>query len=444
MAIDVVLPMAGITAEQGMIVEWLKAEGDSVEKGEIIFVAEFEKATFEVESPASGILAKILVSIDEEIPVKSPVAIITEPGEELPSDYKVSTPETVETALSAAEPLEKTDTETVTTPDIIKAVPAARIKAKEEILDLAVVTGTGPGGVILLKDVETALTGKPVEPMVMASTLARSMAEKESVPLDQVQGTGVRDRIMKKDVQAFMEKASSVGPGLGDIIPMSRVRKVVARRMSESAFTAPHIYFFTDICLDPLLDFRKAILPDFEKHFNLRPSVNDFLIKAVALNILDFPMLNAQLKGEEIHIMSQINIGLAVAVTEGLIVPAIARADVSGLVNIVRQRVDLVEKARQGKLSLEEMERGTFTISSLAGYDITHFTAILNPPQSGILSVGKTDEKLVMKNGEVVVTRVAQMGLSVDHRIIDGAQAADFLQNLKWKLERPSFTFINI
>jgi len=444
MAIEVVLPMAGITAERGMIVEWLKAEGDSVEKGEIIFVAEFEKATFEVESPASGILAKILVPIDEEIPVKSLVAVIIKPGEELPSDYKACAPETVETALPLDEPLKKTDVDTVATPDIIKAVPAARFKAGEEKLDLAIVTGTGPGGVVLLKDVEAALAGKPQEPRVMASSLARNMAEKEAVPLDQVQGTGVRDRIMKKDIQAFMEKASSVGPGLGDIIPMSRVRKIVARRMSESAFTAPHIYFFTNVCLDPLLDFRKATLPDFEKHFNLRPSVNDFLIKAVALNILDFPMLNAQLKGEEIHIMPQVNIGLAVAVTEGLIVPAIALADVSGLVNIVRQRVDLVEKARQGKLSLEEMERGTFTISSLAGYDITHFTAILNPPQSGILSVGKTDEKLVMKNGEVVVTSVAQMGLSVDHRIIDGAEAADFLQNLKWKLERPSFTFLNI
>ena len=174
----------------------------------------------------------------------------------------------------------------------------------------------------------------------------------------------------------------------------------------------------------------------------MRPSINDFLIKAVALNILDFPMLNAQVKGEEIRIMPEVNVGLAVAVAEGLIVPAIARADRAGLVDIVRQRADLVERARKGRLTLAEMERGTFTVSSLATYDITHFTAILNPPQSGILSVGKLDEKLVMVDGQVRVKRITTFGLSVDHRIIDGAVAADFLQNLKWKIEKPAFTFL--
>jgi pyruvate dehydrogenase E2 component (dihydrolipoamide acetyltransferase) len=223
---------------------------------------------------------------------------------------------------------------------------------------------------------------------------------------------------------------------------MSGVRRVIARKMSESAFTAPHIYFFTDLWMDPLLEFREKVAADFERDFALRPSVNDFLIKAVALNILDFPMLNGQVKGEEIHILPEINVGLAVAVEEGLVVPAIAGADRVGLVEIVRQRVDLVERARKGRLSLPEMERGTFTVSSLAQFDITHFTAILNPPQSGILSVGKTDEKLVLVDGQVRVKRVATLGLSVDHRIIDGAVAAGFLQNLKRKLERPAYTFL--
>ncbi len=193
-----------------------------------------------------------------------------------------------------------------------------------------------------------------------------------------------------------------------------------------------------------LLRLRKEILPDFEKRFGLRPSVNDFLIKAVALNILDFPILNAQIQGEDIRIMPEINVGLAVAVDEGLVVPAIAGTAKAGLVDIVRQRQDLVQRARDGKMTLQEMQRGTFTISSLAMYDITHFTAILNPPQSGILSVGKTDEKLFMRDGQVEVKLVASMGLSVDHRIIDGAVAADFLQNLKWKLERPWFTFLDL
>ena len=153
-------------------------------------------------------------------------------------------------------------------------------------------------------------------------------------------------------------------------------------------------------------------------------------------------MLNGQVKGDEIHIMPEINVGLAVAVREGLIVPALSQVDRAGLVEIARQREDLIARARKGRLSLAEMERGTFTVSSLAQYDITHFTAILNPPQSGILSVGKTDEKLFLVDGQVKQKRVAVLGLSVDHRIIDGAVAADFLQNLKWKLERPELTFL--
>ncbi len=258
-----------------------------------------------------------------------------------------------------------------------------------------------------------------------------------------MEGSGVRGRIMRADVAARVERpGGAAGREFGSKIPMSTVRKVIARRMSESAFTAPHIYFFTEVWMDPLLEFRAKIVAEFEKHFAMRPSVNDFLIKAVALNIVDFPMLNAQIKGEEIHIMPEINIGLAVAVDEGLIVPAIAQADRAGLVEIIRQRTDLVARARKGRLTLAEMERGTFTISSLAQYDITHFTAILNPPQSGILSVGKTDEKLVLVDGQVKVKRITMLGLSVDHRIIDGAVAADFLQNLKGKLETPAFHFL--
>ncbi|MBU2499212.1 MAG: 2-oxo acid dehydrogenase subunit E2, partial [Proteobacteria bacterium] len=166
--------------------------------------------------------------------------------------------------------------------------------------------------------------------------------------------------------------------------------------------------------------------------------------KVVALNLLDFPILNAMIKGEEVHILPEVNVCLAVALPDGLIVPAIAHADRVGLGEIARQRQDLVQRAQAGKLTREELERGTFTISSLAQYDINYFTAILNPPQSGILSVGKTREELAMVDGEVRVKKVATFGLAVDHRIIDGAVAADFLQNLKWKLEQPLFTFLEL
>lgn len=447
MAVEVVLPMLGITVERGKILEWVKREGDPVRKGEILFIVEVEKATTEVESPASGVLAKILLPVGVEVPILSLVAIITEPGEALPAEYRETAP--VAAAVGPAESeasaprAREAEQPAATTgaPGVVRAMPAARKRAAVRGIDLKALRGSGPEGVILVRDVEAA--APPGDGMPRISTLARKLAERESVPLEKVQGTGVRGRVMRADVSAYVERAAAPGAaGLGAIIPMSTVRRVIARRMSESAYTAPHIHFFAEVWMDPLLELRARITPDFEKHFALRPSINDFLIKAVALNILDFPLLNAQIKGDEIHIMPEIHVGLAVAREEGLIVPAIAHADRLGLVEIGRQREDLVERARTGRLTLEEMERGTFTISSLAQYEITHFTAILNPPQSGILSVGKTDEKLVLVDGQVKVKKVAMMGLSADHRIIDGTVAADFLQNLKRKLENPHFTFL--
>ncbi len=451
MTTEVVMPALGLTVEKGIIIKWLKQEGETVEKGEPLFEVEADKVATEVESPATGILARILVPIGIEVPILTVVAVITEPGEEVSADYKTPFPEGaavaaevgVETSSVSRPPTKPTQPASAVRAGKIKAMPAARHLAGEEGLDLETVTGSGPEGVVLLRDVEAALKGG-VRLVVKASTLARRLAKKKSVPLEQVEGSGIRARIMRADVTTYLEKTGEVRHEFGATIPMSKIREVISRRMSESAFTAPHIYFFTEVWLDPLLKFRKELIPDFEKHFDLHPSINDFLIKAVALNIIDFPILNAQLKRDVIQIMPEINIGLAVAMPEGLIVPAIPQADRLGIVKIARKRADLVSRAREGKLTLEEMERGTFTVSSLAQYDITHFTAILNPPQSGILSIGKTDEKLVMVDSQVEVKRISRFGLSVDHRIIDGAIAADFLQNLKWKLERPSFTFLTL
>lgn len=447
MATEVVIPMLGVTVEKGKIVEWLKNEGDSVERGESIFIVEADKVTTEVESPAGGILAKILIEAGREVPVLTVVGLITAPGEEIPADYEIAVAaEPQKPAMAAAEaPI---PSGRMTVPAAAKVpvkpagplaiMPSARKLALERGIDFVAIDPTGPDGVILLRDVEAAAAA----PAGRVSTLAHRLAAKEGIDLAGIAGSGVRGRIMRTDVQSAMAEAKR--PALGKVIPMESMRQVIARRMSQSAFTAPHIYFFSDIQMDPLLDFRREIVTEFENQFGLRPSVNDLLIKAVALNILDFPLLNASVKDQEIHIASEVNVCLAVALEDGLIVPAIANADVAGLVDIVRQRQDLVARARSGKLTIEELERGTFTISSLAQYDITYFTAILNPPQSGILSIGKTREELYLNTeGTVAKRKMATFGLSVDHRIIDGTLAADFLQNLKWKLERPAFTFLH-
>jgi pyruvate dehydrogenase E2 component (dihydrolipoamide acetyltransferase) len=443
-ATEVVIPMLGVTIETGIIVEWLKNEGDPVAKGESLFVVEADKVVTEVESPASGLLAKILLPVGQKVPVLTVVAVITEPGEAVPARYLEGVP-----AAVAAEPapLPAADVSVAppavspalpAAPGPVRAVPAARAIAREKGLDLDAIKGSGPEGVILHKDVAAAAAA----PRVAVSRLARQAAQEAGLPPVAVPGTGVRGRVMRSDVTRAAAKAAA--PRLGKIIPMDRMRRIIARRMAESAFTAPHIYFFTDVGMDALAAFRAQILPEFETRLGLRPSVNDFLIKAAALAIRDYPMLNSTVRGEEIHILPEINVCLAVALPDGLITPAVANADQCGLAEIARQRTELVQRARAGALSVAELERGTFTISSLAQYDITHFTAILNPPQSAILSVGKTRDHLYLEDGQVRSARVATLGLSVDHRIIDGTLAAEFLQALKAYLEKPAFTFMHI
>jgi pyruvate dehydrogenase E2 component (dihydrolipoamide acetyltransferase) len=320
--------------------------------------------------------------------------------------------------------------------------------AKKQGIDLSLIKGSGPKAIILPKDIEGFKRTQGVMETTLSrrkrlvSSLARKLAEKRGISLERIKGTGTRGRIMLGDIRKILENAAIPPNGkgtLGQTMPMSQMRKVIAKRMSQSAFTAPHIYFFTDVEMDTLDKFRNEVLPDFEKNFRIRISINDFFIKAVALTLREFPILNAVLKDEEICIMPEINIGLAVAMEEGLIVPAIPRADQLGVGEIAQIRADLVERARTRKLKLEEIERGTFTISSLAQFDITFFTAILNPPQSGILSIGKATDHLALRQGKVISKKIARFGLSVDHRIIDGVLAAKFLQSLKNRLERPAF-----
>ncbi len=448
MATEVVIPILGITVETGVIVEWLKNEGDPIEKGESLFVVEMDKVTTEVESPATGILSRILLPVGQKVSVLTVVAVITEPGEKLPVEYESASDEVTAVEQAEEEPYDgraesaadlavRRVSALASSDEPVRIIPMARKLAMEKGIDIGNITATGPDCVILLRDVETAL----LKTAPKASTMAKRYAENKGISLKGLKGSGVRGRIMRYDIQQTLRDAKT--PALGKIIPMDSMRRTIARRMSESAFTAPHSYFFCDVHLDPLLNFRKELLTEFEEQFDSRPSINDFLIKAVALNIVYFPILNATIRDQEIHIQPNINIGLAVALPDGLIVPSIVNADKVGLAEITLQRLDLVKRAILSNLTLDELERGTFTISSLAQYDITHFTAILNPPQSGILTVGKAKDELYMEEGEVKVRKIITLGLSVDHRVIDGVVAADFLQNLKRKMEKPAFTFLH-
>jgi len=459
MAVEVVLPALGLTVEKGKILKWLKQEGETVAKGDSLYEVEADKVTTEVESPASGVLKKILIPEGVEVPILTVVAVITDEREKLPEKYlamETGKPGKVEAAELPQ--IQESSVLVTSGPAEIKAPPAARKLAKEKGIDLLSIRGSGPGGTVLVKDVESFLAREGrVGTRILATPTARKLADREGIPLASVRGTGVSGRIMKADVMEAKSASPSFSPKpkvsetraapvskyrLGQSIPMNSIRKVIAKRMAQSKFTAPHIYFFNDVDMEKLLTLREEILAEFEETEGIRISINDFLIKAVALTLREYPLVNSMVSGEEIRIFPEINVGLAVAMEDGLIVPAIPKADQLSLGEIARYRADLVDRARHAKLTIEEMERGTFTISSLAQFDITFFTAILNPPQSGILTVGKVEERPVIRDGKMVVRRMMKEGLSVDHRIIDGAVAAQFLQDLKKRLENPYTTFL--
>jgi pyruvate dehydrogenase E2 component (dihydrolipoamide acetyltransferase) len=443
MATEVIIPALGVVVETVKILKWLKSEGDRVKEGEALLEIESEKVTTEISSPASGIVGCILYPEGSEVPITKVAAVIVAEGEAVPESYRRRAEEAPPPSVTMASPFVAPG-ETREKP--LKAAPAAKKLAEKEGVDLSLVRPTGPHGTIMKKDVEAYLASAVSQkPPQRVSTLARKEAERLGVSVEGIQGTGTRGRVMRADVLRAAERPKAISEEedlFGKVIPMEKIRRVIARRMSESAFTAPHIYLFADLNMEKVLIVREIILEDFERQFKIRPSINDFLIKAVALTLREYPLLNATLKGDEIHVYPEINVGLAVALDDGLIVPAIPRADELGLGTIAQMRVDLVERAKKGKLNIEEVQRGTFTVSSLANFDISFFTAILNPPQSGILSVGSTQDQLYLDNGQVKARKVATCGLSVDHRIVDGAVGAAFLQGLKKKLENPSYAFL--
>ncbi len=444
MATEVIIPAFGVVVEKVKILTWLKSEGDRVEKGEPLLEVESDKVSTEIVSPASGILGRMLYAEGTEVTITHVVALILAEGEAIPASYREQAAESV----SAKVPVPPSTPPVQEIRQPVKAVPAARRLAEEKGIDLSLVASTGPHGTIMKKDVEDYMVSEASrKEHQKTSSVARKVAEEFQVSLKDVHGAGVGGRVMKADVLRAAEQSGVLGkqPAYTEqVFSMSKMRQVIARRLSESAFTAPHISLFTDVNMEAVIHLRESLMEEFGKRFNVRLSINDFMIKAAALAIREHPWFNARLKGDEILILPEINIGIAVGLVEGLIVPALPQPDKLSLDAIAKLRTDLVDRARKGKLTLAEIERGTFTLSSLSNFDVTFFTAIINPPQSGILSVGKIQDQLFLENGVVKVKKVATFGLSVDHRIIDGAVAARFLQTFKKRVENPVFCFLDL
>lgn len=381
MAVYIVMPKLGLTMQEGTLTKWLKKVGDKVTKGEGVAEVTTEKITNVVESPADGILGKILVSEGDVVPVSTPIGIILAEGEKLP--------------VEDATEIDTTGT-TKSQERFVKATPLARKIAKENNVDLSLIAGTGPGGRITEKDVRKYIENK-------------INVKKES------------PAVVEEDTDSVKR------------IPMDNMRRVIAERMKNSWNNAPHVTENIKVDVTELVKFREEL----NKFANEKFTYTDLIAKACVLAIKRNPVINWSIEGDYIIQHEMINLGIAVALENGLIVPVIKDAGSKSLTEISKMIKDLSSRARENRLSPEEIKGGTFTITNLGMYGIDSFTPIINPPESAILGVNRIYKEPAVVGDSICIRQVMMLSLSFDHRLIDGATAAKFLMDLKRILENP-------
>ena len=413
------MPKMSDTMTEGVVVKWHKKEGDKVKTGELLAEIETDKATMEFESYYDGVLLKIGVKEKEAALVDAILAVIGKEGE----DYKSQ--------------LEAEEKKSVATPTDVKKELAAE-KPVEAPLVAAKVAETKPAPV---KIEEPVLVSSDANGRLKASPLAKKLAGEKGIDLSMLKGTGEHGRIVKRDIDWFKPSGfvSSGGRNLQNAkesfeeIPVSQMRKTIARRLSESKFTAPHFYLTMDIDMDECVKARESI----NAVAPAKISFNDLVIKAVAASLLQHPAVNSSWLGDRIRINHHIHIGVAVAVEEGLLVPVVRFADQKTLSQINGEVKTFAQKAKDKKLQPQDWEGNTFTISNLGMFNIEEFTAIINTPDACILAVSAIKQIPVVKNGIVQAGQVMKVTLSCDHRVVDGVTGAKFLNTLKGFLENP-------
>jgi pyruvate dehydrogenase E2 component (dihydrolipoamide acetyltransferase) len=402
MATVVAMPKLGFDMAEGLLVRWVKREGEPIEKGEVLAEIETDKATVEVEASSGGVLRSLVVAEKTSVPVGAPIAVIGTADEPIDLQALLGGAATSEASVVPA-----------TVPDASAATPPATVPA------------AGDQG------------------LVKASPLARRLAAERGMPLAGIRGSGPGGRITKRDVEAAAATSrptvtsgrSAIPPIKAERIALTKLRGAIGRRMQASKQQAPHFYLTSDLDAGPLMDLRtelNALLPEAGKL-----SVNDFLIKAAALALGEVPALNASLEGDSILRHGEIHIGVAVATESGLLTVVARQADrrpISELAEDVRR---IVARAREGRVRPEDIEGATFTISNLGMFEIEHFAAIINPPEAAILAVGAVRQVPIVRDGAIVPGRRMKVTLSADHRVTDGAEAARFLQALRLRIEHP-------
>ena len=411
MATPLPMPKLGLTMEEGTILKWRKDEGEAVEKGEIILDIQTDKVEYEVESPDGGLLLKTLAGEGDVVPCGTDIAVIGEAGEDIKDFGDAPEKASAETEPSATDvpsipPATPAPTPAPAAPVAaqpaptgrIFASPAARRVARELGIDYRALKGSGPGGRIVQADVRAAAaSGLPAAPVAAAS-----------------------------------------GPAaVAGSTPLAGMRKIIADRMLSSWSQVPRITMQAEVDLTNLLAVREASRQAWENDLGVKVSINDLILFYTARAVRRCPAVNVRLGDNALEQMQDVNIGVAVAVEQGLMVPVIRGADQKSIDAISRESRALAEAARAGALGLDALEGGTFTVSNLGAYGVDHFSAIINHPESAILSVGAARERAVVRNGEVVARTTAFVGINADHRLVDGAPAAEFLSTLKEMLEHP-------
>jgi pyruvate dehydrogenase E2 component (dihydrolipoamide acetyltransferase) len=412
MAEVITMPKLGFDMAEGLLIRWVKAEDEEVKKGEVLAEIETDKATVEVEAIISGIVRKHIIDEGTAAPVGAPIAVIGTADEEIDLEAILG-------EVSEREPVSETQ-EPTPEPAPMEAEPIA---AESEIA----LEGRLPDG-------------------VRASPVARRLATERGIDLSRIPGTGPSGRIVKRDVETFMqeppiplvETPRFVPPSERretERIPVSKLRGIIGRRMTAAKQQLPHFYVTTDVDAVRMMTLRNelnAMLPEGEKI-----SVNDFIVKAAALALREFPNLNASLAGEEIIHHGEINIGVAVAVEDGLLTIVVRDADLKPLRLISNDVRQMVARAREGRVRPEDIEGSTFTVSNMGMFDVDHFIAIINPPEAAILAIGSVQEVPVVHEGKVVPGQKIKCTISADHRVTDGVEAAKWLQLFKGYIERP-------
>jgi pyruvate dehydrogenase E2 component (dihydrolipoamide acetyltransferase) len=429
MPIEILMPALSPTMTEGTVAKWLKKEGDEVHSGDVLAEIETDKATMEFEAVDDGRLGKILVPEGAQgVKVNQPIAVLLAEGEDAAAIEKApeapSKPAAPAPQPAAAQPgplAQVAPRRAIGGNGRIFASPLARRMAQQAGLDLAVINGSGPQGRIIKADIEAALSAAQTQPIAAPS--------RPSAPPPLPTAAPIPSPALSK------EKVAALAGNLPyREVPLTAMRRVIARRLTESKQTIPHFYLTVDCEIDELLRFRSELNAKSDAY---RISVNDFVIRAAALALRQVPAANASWSDEAILRWETVDIAVAVALEDGLITPIVKNADRKGLATIANEAKDLAARARAGKLKLEEFQGGTFSISNLGMFGVRDFAAVINPPHGGILAVGAGEQRPVVKNGALAIATVMSCTLACDHRVVDGAVGAQFLAAFKKLVEDP-------